>query len=221
MDENLISGIKTYIAPVSSSSCELSVKKSLFISFASPIESQEDADIFLSEKKKKYPDARHHVYAWSVTGKLFREKYSDDHEPSGTAGLPISSLLSSNNISNVIVVVVRYFGGTLLGTGGLVRAYTKSASDALNASDLRLMSLNSTFFLKSEYADYEKIKRYCIENSLILSDEEYTETISFKISVPYIIKDKFTEEITDISSGRISFEEKGQKYMPGGKSILI
>ncbi len=224
MDENLKNitiSSKPYIAPKSAGKSELSVKKSVFISYAAPVKSPEEATNFLSEIKGKYPDARHHVYAWSISGEVFREKYSDDHEPSGTAGLPISTILSSNNISNVIVVVVRYFGGTLLGTGGLVRAYTNAATDALNKSDLRLMEENTIYSLTTDYGDFEKIKRHCVEKSHLVSDEKYTENISFKISVSSAKKELFLTEISDITNGQVSLKELGTKYLPGEKRIFI
>lgn len=210
-----------FLAPTKPGFSEFTEKKSVFISYSFPVESKQEAQDLLMKMKKDYPDAAHHVYAWSIRGDFFHEKYFDDHEPSGTAGLPIAGIISSNNIGNVLVVVIRYFGGILLGSGGLVRAYTKSAIDALNESGLKQVELYTSLSCNSGYSDYEITKRYCSNHGDKIYDEIYAEEISYQILIRKPLVEQFCLKISDLTSGRVIPKINGEILKPGGKIMKI
>ncbi|MBR1779019.1 MAG: YigZ family protein [Clostridia bacterium] len=137
-------------------SCELIEKKSKFIGYISPIENETQATSFLSKVKNKYWDAKHHVYAYILKDGPF-SKSSDDGEPSGTAGIPILNVIKSNSLVNTMVVVARYFGGILLGAGGLLRAYSQTATMAVNNAKIATYKLSYIFRLSCTYEQYNKI----------------------------------------------------------------
>ena len=133
------------------------VKKSIFIANVSPIETPEQAMDFLRAAKSKYPDARHHVYAWKVGGETIMKKYSDDGEPAGTGGMPVLDLIEKQNLDDVIVVVTRYFGGVLLGTGGLSRAYSKAEELGITAAKPCQMTILCQYAIEVEYGDADRL----------------------------------------------------------------
>ena len=138
----------------------IEVKKSVFIGRSFHISSPEEAAEYLAQERKKYPDARHLCYAWVTGGENSRQKSSDDGEPQGTAGQPLLEILTSNGFTDSMICVTRYFGGTLLGTGGLVRAYTDAAKAALDVSDVRTVSHKAVMKLTMSYNDSGKINFY-------------------------------------------------------------
>ena len=129
----------SYIRIEKNETCEITEKKSRFIAYLAYVTTEEDAQNFVSQIKKKHYDARHNVYAYILNSG--GKKYSDDGEPSKTAGYPILEMLENEGVTDVVCVVTRYFGGTLLGTGGLIRAYTKSAKDCLEKAGVKKMIL--------------------------------------------------------------------------------
>ncbi len=131
-------------------------KKSVFYGFAFPVKTEEEAISFIISVKKKYPDARHHVYAYALRdGNKFR--YTDDSEPAGTAGMPTLDAIRKRELTDCVVVVVRYFGGTLLGTGGLVKAYSTAARDALTNAVPICFDLYTHLEISTDYADYQRL----------------------------------------------------------------
>lgn len=145
-----------------SSRVTLEEKRSVFIASATPVRSAGDAERFVASIRAEFPDARHHVYAWRVTGDEFLQRYSDDGEPTGTAGLPVLDVLRKNEIEDAAIVVVRYFGGTLLGTGGLVRAYGRSAAEALTAAHPTYFQNDEEYRVLIGYDALDRV-RYLLE----------------------------------------------------------
>ena len=169
--------IKTILA---NSSSELDVKKSKFIANIIKITDEQDAKEKLNQIRKEYSDARHNCYAYIVYDnetKTKIEKSSDDREPSGTAGIPMLTLLQKNNLVNVLIVVTRYFGGILLGTGGLVRAYTDSSKQALEAAKIIELQYGEILEYYIEYDEFEYFKYICEKNNIEIVKTEYSNNI--------------------------------------------
>lgn len=158
---------------------EIVEKKSKFIANMYYIESVEEAENKIKEINKKYFDARHNCYAFSVmTENGVINRFSDDGEPSGTAGAPMLNILTSQNICNVLIVVTRYFGGILLGTGGLVKAYTTASIEALNKVNIINKDLGIEVRFTVEYSDLEKLKYYLKQNNVNITNIEYFENVN-------------------------------------------
>ncbi len=153
---------------------EIVEKKSRFIAQIFAVNSKEEAENVLSEVKKTYYDAKHNCYAYIVDN---IEKCSDDGEPSGTAGSPMLDLLKNNGLNNIIVVVTRYFGGTLLGTGGLVRAYTESAKKALENAKMIEKEYGIRYLLEISYGNIKEIQYICKQLKINIIDSEYGENV--------------------------------------------
>ena len=163
---------------------EIVEKKSKFIANLFYVESIEEAEAKLKEIKKKYFDAKHNCFAYRVMldDKII-ERFSDDGEPSGTAGAPMLTVLSGNNLANVLVIVTRYFGGILLGTGGLIRAYTTSTKLALDKAEFEKKTIGLEVELQISYSDFEKFKYYCTVKNIKICKIEYFEYIKAKIEL--------------------------------------
>ena len=175
--------IKTILA---NSSSELDVKKSKFIANIIKITDEQDAKEKLNQIRKEYSDARHNCYAYIVYDnetKTKIEKSSDDREPSGTAGIPMLTLLQKNNLVNVLIVVTRYFGGILLGTGGLVRAYTDSSKQALEAAKIIDLQYGEILEYCIEYDEFEYFKYICEKNNIEIVKTEYLNNIKVTIKL--------------------------------------
>lgn len=159
-------------------SSEIVEKKSKFIANIFYIESVEEAEEKIKEIKKQYFDARHNCFAFSVfTKEGIINRFSDDGEPSGTAGAPMLNILNSKGLTNTLVVVTRYFGGILLGTGGLVRAYTGATQDALNKIVEIEKDVGLEVSIEISYSDFEKLKYYLKQNDIKLVNSEYSENV--------------------------------------------
>ena len=165
---------------LANSSSELDVKKSKFIANVIKITDEQDAKEKLNQIRKEYSDARHNCYAYIVYDnetKTKIEKSSDDREPSGTAGIPMLTLLQKNNLVNVLIVVTRYFGGILLGTGGLVRAYTDSSKQALEVAKIIELQYGEIIEYCIEYDEFEYFKYICEKNNIEIINTEYSNNI--------------------------------------------
>ena len=195
-------------------------KKSVFHGWASPIRSEQEALDLIDKAKKQYPDAKHHVYAWILGGNILRNKYSDDGEPGGTAGLPVFDVLRKNSIEDAIIIVTRYFGGTLLGTGGLVHAYTNAAVKALKDSNPVRMRRCLIFDLETTYADLEKIKRGLNDPAFTIDVGEYGSVVKAQVSCLENKRDALFRLVADTSSGRASLDFIENSYRRS-ESILL
>ena len=166
-------------------SAELVEKKSKFIANLFYIESREEAEDIIKMQKKKYYDARHNCYAFRVLEEDgIIEKSSDDGEPSGTAGAPMLNILSKMEITNVLVIVTRYFGGILLGTGGLVKAYSNSTKLALEKAEISILEEGFVYKLELNYSDLENFKYFMKNNEIKILKEEYFENVKLSIFMP-------------------------------------
>jgi uncharacterized YigZ family protein len=174
---------------------EIVEKKSKFIANLFPVESVEEAEDLIKEIKKKYHDARHNCMAYRIVedNKIF-EKSSDDGEPAGTAGAPMLNILQKNNLANVLIIVTRYFGGILLGTGGLVRAYSDSVLTAIEKSQKIEKCQGIEMLIKLEYSELERFKYYCRNNNIFITDIEYGESISCRIELEENKKEKLLKD---------------------------
>ena len=174
---------------------EIVEKKSRFIASLFYIESVEQANIIIKEVKKKYFDARHNCIAYRVMdNEVLVEKSSDDGEPSGTAGAPMLNILQKNGLVNVLVIVTRYFGGVLLGTGGLVRAYSASLQSAIEKSNIIQKCPGEKLEILLDYNNFENFKYYCKNNEINIIDTKYTENIVCRIEIEELKKQKLLND---------------------------
>ena len=172
---------------------EVEEKRSRFIANIFYIESAIEAENIIKQTKKKYYDARHNCYAYIVKEEQMIKKSSDDGEPSGTAGSPILNVIEKNGLCNVLVIVTRYFGGILLGTGGLVRAYTESTIKAIEKANIVLQEEGYEIEITTTYSDIEKIKYYCNKNQIKISNIEYEENVKCTIEISEKEKNKLLD----------------------------
>ena len=172
---------------------EVEEKKSRFIANLFYVESVEEAENCLKQIKKKYYDARHNCYAYVVKEESIIKKSSDDGELSGTAGSPILNVIERNNLCNVIIIVTRYFGGILLGTGGLVRAYTEAATNAVNQAKIVEQEKGLEVEFEVSYADIEKFKYYCNLKNIKIVNITYTENVKIVIDLTEEEKNEILE----------------------------
>ena len=189
---------------------EITEKKSRFIARVVRVNSEEDASKKLSEIKKIDKDARHHVFAYRIANSS--ERFSDDGEPSGTAGVPILNILRGEKIENVLVVVTRYFGGILLGTGGLVRAYSESAKEAILASKKVKMKLCSEYQIIIDYSYYDILNHYINKNKIIVKSTDYNEKICINLIVEKSEENRFLKEITELTDRNCIYKEVDTYY---------
>lgn len=174
---------------------EIVEKKSKFIANLLYVRTVEDAENKIKTIKKKYFDARHNCIAYRIVeNENIIEKSSDDGEPSGTAGAPMLNLLQKNNLANVLVIVTRYFGGILLGTGGLVRAYSESLQKAIENSKKVTMTWGEELEVILDYSNFENFKYYCKNNSIYIKNAEYVENIVCQIQIEAEIKQKLMKD---------------------------
>lgn len=176
------------------------VKKSRFIAYVKPVDSVEEAQKFIEEIKKKHWDASHNVPCYVIGDRMQVQKFSDDGEPSGTAGLPILNLLKHENISNVVIVVTRYFGGTKLGTGGLVRAYGHAAKLGLEAGRIIEMLAYTELHISMNYTLHGKFQNFLMQNPqhLIISTD-YTDQVLTKLYIKEALVEGFHNKIVDMT----------------------
>ena len=163
---------------------EVVEKKSKFIANVFYVESKEEAEEIIKSSNKKYHDARHNCYAYRViTSDGIIEKASDDGEPSGTAGAPMLTILSKNDLANVLVIVTRYFGGILLGTGGLVKAYSEACSLGIKKASIIEKYIAQVYKVEISYPDIDKFKYFAKNNDIIILNEEYLENVILEIAI--------------------------------------
>ncbi|MDN5351933.1 MAG: hypothetical protein PWQ12_852 [Clostridiales bacterium] len=180
----------------------LEIQKSKFIGYAVPVSSEEEAVAFIESVKKKHRDATHNVPAYLIGLNYEVQRYSDDGEPSGTAGVPILEFLKKAGVINLCVVVTRYFGGVKLGTGGLVRAYTQTAQAALEATGIVEMYSFTRLRLEYDYGLHGKLTNWLEGKEDVLKDEiQYTEKVSAEVLCPESEVASFLDEYIELTSG--------------------
>ena len=180
-------------------------KKSRFIGYIAPVETEEEAIAFVNEIRTKHRDATHNVYAYSLrAGQIKRA--SDDGEPSGTGGVPMLNVLNGNGLVDVCCVVTRYFGGTLLGVGGLVRAYTEGAKIAVAAGGIKTMAESADVMLSCDYNLYGKIEHFINERKILVVENDFGAEVTLVVRLRTEDVAGFEHDITELTSARVSTE---------------
>lgn len=181
---------------------EIIINKSRFIGTACPVETEEEALEFIDKIKKEFKDATHNVYAYVIGENSNIQRFSDDGEPSGTAGMPVLNVIKQENIKNAAVVVTRYFGGVLLGAGGLVRAYTKSSKIALESGIIVDKKLFYDVLFKLDYTLLGKMDNELLKNNFILVDKIYEEQVIIKLIAEHEDVDNIKDLVGEVTSGK-------------------
>ena len=193
---------------------ELEEKKSRFIAVCQPLATESEANAFVSGIRHQYPDATHHVYAWILGGELNLQRYSDDGEPQGTAGVPVLDVLRKNGIDQAGIVVTRYFGGTQLGAGGLVRAYSRAAAQALEAAGPLDMQLCQLYRVTVSYSDLDRLRRQLLLADFWEVDCRFSADAKLQIAVPLAQTDRMLQLCADVTKGAALLETAGRIYRP-------
>lgn len=191
---------------------EIIINKSRFIGYAKPVKSEEEAIEFIDDIKTKHKDATHNVYAYMIGENSNIQRYSDDGEPSGTAGVPILEVLKKEELVDLVVVVTRYFGGIKLGAGGLVRAYIKGAKIALDASKIVKKVLHSKVKFRIEYTLYGKVENELMTKEYEVGDIVYDDAVNIVVICEKHKVEQLVHLITDLTSGNMSYESIGEEY---------
>ena len=186
-------------------------RKSIFIGEAMPVSTEEEALSFIESVKKEYPDARHHVYAYVLRDNSIM-RFTDDGEPQGTAGMPVLDVIRKNGLTDIAVIVTRYFGGTLLGTGGLVRAYTASALGAVKEAEIITYDIYSTVSIEASYSDYQKFTPIFTDTGFRNEGIRYTDKVIISGSVRKINLDILLDKLIQATSGRVKTEIIDEKF---------
>ncbi|MBR5272221.1 MAG: YigZ family protein [Clostridia bacterium] len=200
-----------YITIKNQSSDEFVEKRSRFIGHIKPVTTRDEAEAFIAEIKSKYWDARHNVYAYVLRDGQFR-KYSDDGEPQGTAGVPVLEVLLKENVTDCVVVVTRYFGGILLGTGGLTRAYSKAARIAIAAGEIKNMVLCEEMRIACDYSFYGKLGALLGEMGAVIISTDFSEDVAVTFALKKSETGRLNAKLIDLSNGRYSAEKIGEEY---------
>ena len=206
--------MKSYLTIKNNVETEIVVKKSKFIANFIKVTSKEQAEEEIKKIRKKYFDARHNCISYRILeDEKIVERSSDNGEPSGTAGGPMLNILQKNNLVNVLIVVTRYFGGILLGTGGLVRAYSDTLQKAIEESELLELTIGRECKIKLEYNYFEKFKYYCKNNDIQIKDTIYTEEIVCKIEMEEDKKEKLLKDYELKNLNLLNIEVLSKKYI--------
>lgn len=193
---------------------EFIVNKSRFIGYGAPAQDEEEALRFLKTIRERHKDATHNCYAYIIGQNAGIQRYSDDGEPGGTAGLPIIGVLKAREVVNAVVVVTRYFGGTLLGAGGLVRAYSHGASVALTSAGVAVMHPTHTYMLEIEYPRWGRIENLLSELPVRIVSCDYGADVLLTVQVRGEDVQAFAHSIATASDGRVEPLLVGEEYAP-------
>ena len=199
-----------YYLPTRYGTAEFVEKKSRFIGEIWPVSTEEEARQRVADVKKKYHDARHSCWCFLLRDGMIR--YSDDGEPQGTAGQPMLEVFSRAGITDCVCVVTRYFGGVLLGTGGLVRAYTRSAKDALDAAGITVERLWDRLLVPCSYGQFEKVRQETQRHGGVIEDTDYGADIMLTVLTPEGSTQAYLEGLTELSAGTIEGEKLEQVF---------
>ncbi len=201
---------KTYVTVRQEATAEITEKKSRFIASMCHVETEEEAASFISSVKKEHYNARHNVYAFILNNGF--KKYSDDGEPTRTGGFPVLEMLENEGITDCVCVVTRYFGGTLLGTGGLIRAYTKAAKDCLAECGLLKKTMCDILDIKCDYTFLSKVEHILKTGDYKIENIDYGESVTVKVICEKTKTDALSEEITDTFGINVSLQIVGEIY---------
>lgn len=203
--------MEKYVTVLGEAVAEYTEKRSKFIATVRHCETEEEALEFLDEMRSRYWDARHNVFAYSIKG---QGRFSDDGEPHGTAGKPVFDVINGEGVTDLAVVVTRYFGGVLLGTGGLVRAYSKSAKDALENAKKAEMIPCMVFETVCEYTDHGKLLNLIEAQGGIIEQSNFTDKVVLRYSLRDGDTDPYMKKLSETFSARLKAEEIGRKTVP-------
>ncbi len=210
-----------YSSPVASCRTQTEIKKSLFIADIIPVHTTDDVESALAAIKKEFKDATHHCYAYRLGTTQIAEKSSDGGEPSGTAGRPMLDVVQGAGLRNVLVVVTRYFGGTLLGTGGLVRAYSQAVQEGLANSVLIDEICGVRLLIETDYNGIGKIQYLLGQRGIPILESEYTDQVKIRVLVPKTEVDRLCAEITEGTNGKAKLEKEEELYFAQNDGELI
>ena len=199
-----------YLVPTQFGEAEFIEKKSRFIGRIWPVETEEEALAKIQEMKKQHYDATHNCWAYIIRDGAVR--FSDDGEPGGTAGMPMLQVLQRENLYNVVCVVTRYFGGILLGAGGLVRAYAKGAKIAVDAAGKSLKRVWDVIYLPVPYSWYERMKQEIAAYEGVLRDTQFGADVELEVLTPQGRTQAFLDRVVDVSAGTLEGMITGQEY---------
>ena len=206
-------GVDEYKTVSRQSEIEIVISKSRFIGRCFPCSDEAEALSIIEELKKKHWDASHNCYAYSIGKRRERGRFSDDGEPSGTAGAPMMDALKKNDVTDVVYVVTRYFGGTLLGAGGLVRAYSKSCSEAIKEAGIVSMQEHELLAFEMQYPYWARISDTFFRYGEMESTD-FTDIVSVKLWVPNNAVEAFTKEVLERTDAKIIGSKVGSGYRP-------
>ena len=202
---------KDYKTVLENASDEFVEKRSLFIGYCKPVKTEQEAIDFINEKRSEHWNATHNVYAYSLReGNI--KRYSDDGEPSGTAGMPVLDVIVKNEIFDVVVVVTRYFGGVLLGTGGLVRAYSHGSKIAVEAAKPVIMQNCLVCEARCAYNQYGKVSSLIIGVGAAVDDTVYESDVLVKFHIKPDLLGTLNKKLADATSGEVTVEQKDEQY---------
>lgn len=201
----------SYITVKNPSHFEYEDRKSVFIGQAMPVSTESEAIAFIDSVKKRYPDARHHVYAY-VLRENFAMRFTDDREPQGTAGMPVLDVIRKNGCTDVVIVVTRYFGGTLLGTGGLVRAYTAAALGALDAAEIIRYDIYTSLRISVSYSDFGKISSILTDAGFRIEATLYDVGVTLEGKIIKSKVDELNNALVEATAGRVKSEILGEEF---------
>ena len=199
-----------YFIPAAGGESEYVEKRSQFLGHIRCVESEEEAKAFVAEMKKQYYDARHNCWCYLLRNGV--ERYSDDGEPQGTAGLPMLEVFRREGVTNLVCVVTRYFGGVLLGAGGLFRAYTKAAKDALDDAGVAVVRRWVETAFSCSYAAAERLKLECAAFDGVVTDVQYAADVTVRALVPEEKAEDFAARVFDLSAGAVKVEAVGESF---------
>lgn len=202
---------KDYKTVIENASDEFVEKRSRFIGYCKPVKTEQEAIDFINEKRSEHWNATHNVYAYSLReGNI--KRYSDDGEPSGTAGIPVLDVIVKNEIFDVVVVVTRYFGGVLLGTGGLVRAYSHGSKIAVEAAKPVIMQNCLVCEARCAYNQYGKVSSLIIGVGAAVDDTVYESDVLVKFHIKPDLLGTLNKKLADATSGEVTVEQKDEQY---------
>ena len=202
---------KDYKTVLKEAQGEFVEKRSRFIGYCKPVKTEQEAIDFINEKRSQHWNATHNVYAYSLReGNI--KRYTDDGEPSGTAGMPMLDVITKNEIYDVCIVVTRYFGGVLLGTGGLVRAYSQGAKVALEAGEVVMMQSCLICTAKCTYNQYGKVSSLIMESGAVIDDTVYEADVLIKFHLSPELLPQLNKKLADSTAGEVCAESDSEEY---------
>lgn len=204
--------MQEYMTVNGSFQAEYEEKHSRFIAVCFHCESEQEAVDIIAEQKSKYWDARHNVYAYVLQNGSAR--FSDDGEPHGTAGMPMMDVIKGSGVTNVLVIVTRYFGGILLGTGGLVRAYSTSTRDALNGAKKVLMCECQEYLIDCDYGNYDRLVRLISDTGGMVQNTDFADKVTVCVMYKQVDSESFLEKLCETFASKLTAKLIDEKFFP-------